>query len=133
MTSFWYLWPSPMYMSSRTPMTSAMKETMVAVSRTVSPWAIWDFFSSRSWTVRPSMLQALAKEKRVRVELSRKMEMPRPESKMRGLMLRSRRLRRALATAMTASRSSLDLSQVSRKSFSYMSEKSRVSSLSMSF
>ena len=27
-------------------MTSAMKETMLAVSRTVSPWAIWHFFSS---------------------------------------------------------------------------------------
>jgi hypothetical protein len=29
-----------MNMSSRMPMTSAMKETMLAVSRTVSPWAI---------------------------------------------------------------------------------------------
>ena len=47
-------------------------------SRTVSPWAIWLFFSSRSLTSRPSRLQAEAKENRVRVELSRKMEMPRP-------------------------------------------------------
>jgi hypothetical protein len=72
----------PMYMSSRMPMTSAMKETMLAVSRTVSPWAIWDFFSSRSCSSRPRRLQADAKEKRVRVELSRKREMPRPELKI---------------------------------------------------
>ena len=32
-----------MNMSSRIPITSAMKETMLAVSRTVSPWAIWDY------------------------------------------------------------------------------------------
>ena len=30
-----------MYISSRIPMTSAMKEIILAVSRTVSPWAIW--------------------------------------------------------------------------------------------
>ena len=93
-------------------MTSAMKDTMLAVSRTVSPWAIWDFFSSRSCTSRPSRLQAEAKEKRVRVELSRKMEMPRPESKIRVLLLRSRRSRRASATVNTASISSSVLSQV---------------------
>ena len=62
-------------------MTSAMKEIMLAVSRTVSPWAIWLLPSSRSWTSRPSRLQAEAKEKRVRVELSRNREMPRPDSK----------------------------------------------------
>ena len=106
------MWPSPMNISSRMPMTSAMKDTMLAVSRTVSPWAIWDFFSSRSWTSRPSRLQAEAKEKRVRVELSRKMEMPRPESKIRVLLLRSRRSRRASATVNTASISSSVLSQV---------------------
>ena len=32
-----YVWPLPMYMSSRMPMTSAMNEIMFAVSRTVSP------------------------------------------------------------------------------------------------
>ena len=41
---------------------------MLAVSRTVSPCAIWDFFSSRSCTSSPRRLQAEAKEKRVRVE-----------------------------------------------------------------
>ena len=71
-----------MYMSSRMPMTSAMKEIMFAVSRTVSPCAIWDLPSSRSCTSRPSRLQAEAKEKRVRVELSRKREMPSPLSKI---------------------------------------------------
>ena len=72
-------------------MTSAMKETMFAVSRTVSPWAIWLFFSSRSWTARPSRLQAEAKEKRVRVELSRKIEIPSPDSNTFVEMLCSRR------------------------------------------
>ena len=80
-------------------MTSAMKEIIVAVSRTVSPWAIWDFFSSRSWSSRPSRFEALENEKRVRVELSRKSETERPESKILVEMLRSRRLRRAAAVA----------------------------------
>ena len=80
-------------------MTSAMKEIIVAVSRTVSPCAIWDLPSSRSWSWRPSRFVALENEKRVRVELSRKSETARPESKIRGEMLRSRRLRRAAATA----------------------------------
>ena len=93
-------------------MTSAMKETMLAVSRTVSPWAIWDFFSSRTCSSRPRRLQAEAKEKRVRVELSRKMEMPRPELKTLVDLLRSRRSRRASATVKTASISSSVLSQV---------------------
>ena len=79
-----------MYMSSRMPMTSAMKLIMFAVSRTVSPWAIWLLPSSRSWTSRPSRLQAEAKEKRVRVELSRNRLMPRPDSKILVLMLFSR-------------------------------------------
>jgi len=56
---------------------------MLAVSRTVSPWAICDLPSSRSWTARPSRLLAEANEKRVRVELSRKLEMARPVSKTR--------------------------------------------------
>ena len=84
------MWPLPMYMSSRMPMTSAMKEIMLAVSRTVSPWAIWLLPSSRSWTSSPSRLQAKAKEKRVRVELSRNREMPRPDSKILVEMLFSR-------------------------------------------
>ena len=71
-------------------MTSAMKEIMLAVSRTVSPWAIWLLPSSRSWTSSPSRLQAEAKEKRVRVELSRNREMPRPDSKILVEMLFSR-------------------------------------------
>ncbi|CUO26342.1 Uncharacterised protein [Flavonifractor plautii] len=79
-----------MYMSSRMPMTSAMKDTMLAVSRTVSPWAIWLLPSSRSCTSRPSRLQAEAKEKRVRVELSRNREIPRPDSKILVEMLCSR-------------------------------------------
>ena len=70
----------PIYISSRIPITSAMKDTMFAVSRTVSPCAICDFFSSRSCTSRPRRLHAEAKEKRVRVELSRKIEIPRPLS-----------------------------------------------------
>ena len=56
-------------------MTSAMKETMLAVSRTVSPCAIWLFFSSRSCGVNPSRLQEDANENLVLVELSRKIEL----------------------------------------------------------
>ncbi len=53
-----------------------------------------------------------AKEKRVRVELSRKIEMPRPESKiLEVILLRSRRSRRASATVKTALISSSVLSQ----------------------
>ena len=63
-------------------MTSAIKLTIFAVSRTVSPWAIWDFFSSKSCTTKPSKLQAEAKENLVRVELSLKIEMARPEVKI---------------------------------------------------
>ena len=93
-------------------MTSAMNETMFAVSRTVSPWAIWDFFSSSTCSSRPSRLHAEANEKRVRVELSRKIEMPRPELKIFVFLLRSRRSRSASATVKTASISSSLLSHV---------------------
>ena len=120
-----------MYISSRIPMTSAMKEIILAVSRTVSPWAIWLLPSSRSWTSRPSRLQALAKEKRGRGELSRKREMPRPESKILAEMFRSRRSRSASATVNTASSSSSVLSQVRKKSPSYISLKLRALSLSI--
>ena len=120
-----------MYMSSRMPMTSAMKLIMFAVSRTVSPWAIWLLPSSRSWTSRPSRLQAEAKEKRVRVELSRNRLMPRPDSKIFVLMLFSRMYLRASATVNTASSSSSVLSQVRKKSPSYISLKFRAFSLSM--
>ena len=47
-------------------------------------------------------MQAEAKLKRVRVELSRKIEMPSPESNTRGEMPCSRRPRRASATVKTA-------------------------------
>ena len=120
-----------MYMSSRMPITSAMKEIMFAVSRTVSPWAIWLLPSSRSCTSRPSRLHAEAKEKRVRVLLSRKSDTPRPESKMRAEMLCSRRWRSASATVNTASSSSRVFSQVRKKSPSYMLEKSSFSSASV--
>jgi hypothetical protein len=40
----------------------------LAVSRTVSPWAIWLLVSSRSWTASPSRLAAERKLKRVRVD-----------------------------------------------------------------
>ena len=105
-----------MYMSSRMPIASAMKETMFAVSRTVSPWASWDLPSSRSWTVRPSRLQAEAKLKRVRVELSRNRETARPLANRRGERSACRRARRISATANTARSSPSDRSQVSRKS-----------------
>ena len=49
--------------------------------------------------LEPSRFVALENEKRVRVELSRKSETARPELKMRGEMLRSRRSRSAAATA----------------------------------
>jgi hypothetical protein len=65
------------------PMTSVRNEIMFAVSRTVSPWAIWLFCSSRSESERPIALAAEANEKRVRVELSRKIEIARPVSKQR--------------------------------------------------
>ena len=70
-------------MSSRMPITSVRKLIMFAVSRTVSPWATWLFCSSRSASDRPSALAAEANEKRVRVELSRKIEIARPVSKAR--------------------------------------------------
>ena len=50
--------PSPRYMSSRMPTTSAMNEIIVAVSRTVSPCAICDLPSSRSCTSRPEQVAA---------------------------------------------------------------------------
>ena len=103
-------------------MTSAMKLIIVAVSRTVSPWATCDLLSSRSCCWRPSRLVPEAKEKRVRVELSRKFETARPDSKMRVEMLRSRRLRRASATMYMAFSSSVVLSQVCRKSLLYILE-----------
>ena len=112
-------------------MASAIKETMLAVSRTVSPWAIWDFPSSRSCTCRPSILQAAAKEKRVLVELSLKIEMPRPLSNTFVEILFSRIKRRASARVNTASSSSSVFSQVRKKSFSYISLKCREFSLSM--
>ena len=129
-TSCMYLLPLPMYMSSRMPMTSAMKDTMLAVSRTVSPWAIWLLPSSRSCTSNPSRLQAEAKEKRVRVELSRNREMPRPDSKIFVEMLFSRMYLSASATVNTASSSSSVFSQVRKKSFSYIALKFSLLSLS---
>ncbi len=54
---------------------------MLAVSRTVSPWLICDFSSSRSARASPSALAAEAKLKRVRVDLSRKMDTATPVSK----------------------------------------------------
>jgi len=87
-----------MYMSSRMPITSAMKLIMFAVSRTVSPWAIWLFPSSRSCTSSPRRLQAEPKLNRVLVELSRKREIPRPLSKIREERLFSRSHRSASAT-----------------------------------
>ena len=65
------------------PIDLGQEQIMLAVSRTVSPWATWLFCSSRSESVRPRALAAEAKEKRVRVELSRKIEMARPVSKAR--------------------------------------------------
>ena len=131
MNSFWYACPLPIYISSRIPITSAMKDTMFAVSRTVSPCAICDFFSSRSCTSRPRRLQAEAKEKRVRVELSRKMEIPRPLSNTFVEMLFSLMKRRASATVNTASSSSSVLSHVQKKSLLYISLKLSLLSLSM--
>ena len=129
-TSFMYASPSPMNLSSRMPMTSAMKLIIVAVSRTVSPWAICDFASSRSCSCRPSRLVPEANEKRVRVELSRKLETARPDWKMRVLMLRSRRFLRASATRYMARSSSVVLSHVCRKSLLYMFLKSSLASCS---
>ena len=100
-----------------------MNEIMLEVSRIVSPCAICDLPSSRSWTSSPSMLHAEAKLKRVLVELSRKRDIPRPLSKTLGEMLFSLRHLRASATVKTASSSSLLFSHVRKKSFSYISEK----------
>ncbi len=58
------VWPLPMYMSSRIPMTSAMKETILAVSRTVSPWAI-GWFSHRVLDFKSKQVACAAKLKRV--------------------------------------------------------------------
>src|ERR1041384_8039286 len=49
-------------MSSRMPMASARKEIMLAVSRTVSPWAIWDLPSSSSCSCKPRSAAALAED-----------------------------------------------------------------------
>ncbi len=38
-------------------MTSVRNEIIAAVSRTVSPWAIWEVDSSSSSVIRPSRLQ----------------------------------------------------------------------------
>ena len=64
-------------------MTSVRNEIMFAVSRTVSPWATWLFCSSSSERVRPRAVAAQAKLKRVRVELSRKIEIASPASNTR--------------------------------------------------
>ena len=48
-------------------MTSDKKEIILAVSRTVSPCAICDFPSSRSWTLKPSRFDAEAKENAKRI------------------------------------------------------------------
>ena len=69
-------------------MASARKEIMFAVSRTVSPWAICDFSSSSSDSPRPRALTAEAKLKRVRVDLSRKMETASPVSNTRNGLAR---------------------------------------------
>ena len=114
-------------------MTSAIKEIMFAVSRTVSPWAIWLLPSSKSCTSRPSRLQAEAKEKRVRVELSRKRLIPRPESNILVEMLFSRRQRSASATVKRAASSSSLLSHVRKKSSPYIREKSSPASVSAYF
>ena len=109
-----------MYISSRMPITSAMNDIMLAVSRTVSPWAIWLFPSSKSCTSRPSRLQADANEKRVRVELSLKRLMPRPLSNILAEMLFSLRCLSASATAKTPFISSKLFSHVRKKSPSYI-------------
>ena len=44
----------------------------MAVSRTVSPWAIWLLPSSRSWSARPSRLLALAKLTEERGDVTRR-------------------------------------------------------------
>ena len=75
--------------------------------------------------------QAEAKEKRVRVELSRNREMPRPDSKIFVEILFSRRQRSASATAKTAAISSSVFSQVRKKSPSYILLKSSLFSLSI--
>jgi hypothetical protein len=89
---------------------------MLAVSRTVSPCAIWDLPSSRSCSARPRKLAALAKLNRVRVELSRKIEMASPLSENRAERLLRRRPRSISATVNTAAISSSVFSHVSRKS-----------------
>ena len=98
-------------------MTSARNEIMFAVSRTVSPWAIWDLPSSRSASARPRALAAEAKLKRVRVELSRKMEIASPVSKTRNDRPSWCRAENSPASSMTARSSSSVFSQVRRKSF----------------
>ena len=115
-TSRMYALPSPRYMSSRMPITSAMNEIMLAVSRTVSPCAIWDFPSSRSARPRPSAWTAEAKLNRVRVELSRKIDMASPESKTRSGRPARCSSERISATSASARISASGFSQVSRKS-----------------
>jgi len=64
-------------------MTSVRNEIIAAVSRTVSPWASCDVDSSSSSVIRPSRLHPERKAYRVRVDLSRKIEMPSPVSNTR--------------------------------------------------
>ena len=89
---------------------------MLAVSRTVSPWATWLFCSSSSESVKPMALAADAKENRVRVELSRKMEIASPVSKARKDFPSWWMSFRASASARMALISASECSQVSRKS-----------------
>ena len=98
-------------------MTSVRNEIMFAVSRTVSPWAIWLFCSSRSERESPSALAAEAKEKRVRVELSRKIEIARPVSNARNEVPSWWRRLKVSASVRIALICSSGCSQVRRKSF----------------
>jgi len=101
-------------------MTSAKNEIILAVSLTVSPWAICDFSSSRSWMLRPRRLHADENEKRVRVELSLNTETAKPESNTFGEILLSLIPLSISATWKMAASSSSVLSQVRKKSFKYM-------------
>ena len=71
-------------------------------------------------------MHAEAKLKRVRVELSRNMEIAKPLSKILGDTLCSRSARKASATSNTARISASVFSQVRKKLPSYILEKSSV-------
>ncbi len=95
---------------------------MLAVSRTVSPCAIWTLPFVEVLDVEPEQVAGGSEAKSACGSSCRgSWKSAIPESQIRGEMFASRMARIASAARNVASTSSRDFSQVSRKSFRYMS------------